>query len=393
MQFSKWITLGFGALCLIAVATVLRAGHLFYMAAILLSLPVVSYCLGWYSVKGLTITRVLPATTWEGETAEITYVVHNNSRSPRFFLYIKERWPAWIDTGDGEPPLFNLGGEDTTTISLPVRFHSRGVYAPRSFNIVALDPLGVFAFTRTIPCDQELVVYPSPEGGVPLPEGGAERFGWQAFVTSALRGSSVEPDGVRDYAPGDPLKRIHWRQTARTGRLNVIEFCETVAVNVIVVIDAQAGSARGAASSTTLDQCARIAAAVLMEASRQGAAVRVVAGDGSDQEHPYTDSGIGKGEESLLSAMDTLARLQSNAPLSPSQLLREAVGPLARGTSLLVLTSVLDRELPGTIARYAGTAVQSVVVYVDTPQGDSLESTAFLKSVAGVGASAYIQVT
>ncbi len=393
MQFSKWITLGFGALCLIAVATVLRAGHLFYMAGILLSLPVVSYILGWYSVKGITITRMLPATTWEGETAEISYVVHNNSRAPRYFLYVKERWPAWIDPGDGEPPLFNLAAQDSTTITVPVRFHSRGVYSPKSINVVALDPLGVFAFNRSVPCNQELVVYPSPEAGVPIPEGGAERFGWQAFVTSALRGSSVEPDGVRDYAPGDPLKRIHWRQTARTGRLNVIEFCETVAVNVVVVIDALAGSERGASSSTTLDQCARIAAAVLMEASRQGASVRIVTGNGADVDHAWTDSGVGKGEESLLAAMDTLARLQSSGILAPSQLLSEAVGPLSRGTSLLVLTSAVDRDLPRAIARYSGAAVQSVVVYVDTDQGDTLESTNYLKSIAGVGASAYIQVT
>ncbi len=393
MQFSKWITLGFGALCLVAVATVLRAGHLFYMAAILLSLPVISYVLGWYSVKGLTVSRLLPATTWEGETAEITYVVRNNSRAPRYFLYLKERWPAWIDSGGGEPPLFNLAGGDTVSVSVPVKFHSRGVYAPASFTISALDPLGVFAFSRSITCNQELVVYPTPEGGVPLPEGGSERFGWQAFVTSALRGSSVEPDGVRDYSPGDPLKRIHWRQTARTGRLNVIEFCETFAVNVVLVIDAQLGSEHGKQRSTTLDQCARIAAAVLMDASRQGAAVRVIAGDGRNPEQPWKDSGVGKGEESLMSAMDTLARLQSNAPLLPSQLLEEAVGPLPRGTSLLMLTSVLDRELPRAIARYAGTAVQSAVVYVDVEKADTFESTAFLKSIAGVGASAYIQVT
>ena len=36
---SKWVTLLFGALCLIAVAAVLNAQHLYYMAAILLTLP------------------------------------------------------------------------------------------------------------------------------------------------------------------------------------------------------------------------------------------------------------------------------------------------------------------------------------------------------------------
>ena len=94
MQFSKWLTLGMGALCLIAPAAVLNASHLYYMAAILLTLPGISYGLGWYALRDLEFSRELPPSAWEGEEGDIVYLVRNKTRMPRFFLTVREPYPA-----------------------------------------------------------------------------------------------------------------------------------------------------------------------------------------------------------------------------------------------------------------------------------------------------------
>ena len=55
MQLNKWLVLVLGALCLVIVAGFMRQSHLYYMAAILLTLPGVSYALGWYAQHDLDI--------------------------------------------------------------------------------------------------------------------------------------------------------------------------------------------------------------------------------------------------------------------------------------------------------------------------------------------------
>src|SRR5207302_7754692 len=110
MQISKWVTLGVGMVCLMIVAAVLNAQHLYYMAAILLTLPAVSYGLGWYALRGLTFTRELNLTAWTGEEGSLVYTVHNATSVARFFLSIHELLPDWIEPLDPEPPLFNVTG-------------------------------------------------------------------------------------------------------------------------------------------------------------------------------------------------------------------------------------------------------------------------------------------
>src|SRR5947208_2446535 len=100
MQVSKWLTLLMGAACLIIVAALYSAEHIYFMAALLLTLPAISYVLGWYALRGLEFSRDLPSAAWEGTEGEITYVVRNRTRVPRYFLTVREPYPVWIEPLD-----------------------------------------------------------------------------------------------------------------------------------------------------------------------------------------------------------------------------------------------------------------------------------------------------
>ncbi len=43
--------------------------------------------------------------------------------------------------------------------------------------------------------------------------------------------------GVRDYEPGDALKQIYWKTTARTGKLAVKEYAENLSIQCVVIFD------------------------------------------------------------------------------------------------------------------------------------------------------------
>ena len=370
MQFSKWVTLGFGALCLMAVAGVLNAQHLYYMSAILLTLPGVSYLLGWFGLRGVTFTRELPSTAWEGEEGALIYAAENHTRLPRYFLQVREALPLWIVPMEAEPPLFNVAAGDTARVVHRIRYMKRGVYRVQSFEVTALDPLGVFAFTSHVACDAELVVYPMPQTLESLALTGTDRYGWQEFTVIALRGSSVDPSGVREYAPGDPLRRIHWRQTARTGKLSVIEFEEPQSVNLVIALDLMRGTEVGEGLATTLEYGVRLAASMAQEATQQGASVQLLTAAEPDREEETALSLMmaavpGRGVQQFYTILDALARVEANATRPISALIGGEEGSrLLPGTSLLVLTSQLDPQLPAVLSRYAATGANVSVVYI-----------------------------
>ncbi len=368
MQYHKWIFLGFGALCLLVVASLLNAEHLYYMSAILLTLPIISYGLGWYALSGLTFRQEMPADSWAGEESEVCYVIENSSPVVRFFLSIHEVFPDWISPAQEATHLFNVTANDTTRIYQTVTFRRRGVYQATGFEVTAMDPLGVFAFTRRVNSAGELVVYPTPGPAVRLPALGAERYGWQESTAAMLRGSSVEPDGVRAYAVGDSLRHIHWRQTARTGNLTVVEFEETLSQHLVLVLDLTRNSDIGKGTQTTLEYAVRLAANLAQQALLQGAEVRLLVPT-IPQLKGYPSLLTGRGQEHLHLLLDVLARVEADSAMHLPELLRQT-GELAAGTRMVVLTSQTEAALPESLAHHTASGADVSVVYLEPIQFD-----------------------
>lgn len=79
----------------------------------------------------------------------------------------------------------------------------------------------------------------------PLPELGG---GWgEAATVPSAAGDLVR--GVREYLPGDRLRQVHWRATARHGQLVVKESEETRAPLLHVVLDLGGGGPAGEAAA------------------------------------------------------------------------------------------------------------------------------------------------
>lgn len=101
----------------------------------------------------------------------------------------------------------------------------------------AVDPLGLaFAWARQ-PLEQAVLVLPKryPVPRLELP--GTRRYQQGGVALAATVGDSEEFMGLRDYRPGDPLKRIHWKSWAKTGSPIVKECHDEYFVRHALVLD------------------------------------------------------------------------------------------------------------------------------------------------------------
>jgi uncharacterized protein (DUF58 family) len=100
------------------------------------------------------------------------------------------------------------------------------------------DPLGLINAVKRISLPGELLVLPAR---VPVPEvpvAGNRRFQPGGLSFAQQVGDSQEFISLREYRPGDPVRHVHWRSSARLGKPLVKEFQDQFLVRQALILDA-----------------------------------------------------------------------------------------------------------------------------------------------------------
>ncbi|MFB4319808.1 DUF58 domain-containing protein [Actinomadura sp. 21ATH] len=131
----------------------------------------------------------------------------------------------------------------------------RGALEVGPLSLVRTDPLGLARAVR--PAQDEtvrLLVHPRHHELALLPAAGAGGRDTSAAATRATEGAFA---GLREHAPGDDVRQIHWRTSARRGRLMVREHADSARPGVTVLVDDRLGPAE-------LDDLAEAAASIVL---------------------------------------------------------------------------------------------------------------------------------
>ncbi len=157
------------------------------------------------------------------------------------------RWVAlgaWLRGGTIAPVSVSLGTPSSEVrvdaCLLPLR---RGPVRFARTRLLRSDVLGLLRGAVVHPAAQSLWVLPPTH---PIPElrfPGKRRHHRGGELGVPEVGDSQEFLQVRDYRPGDPLRRIHWGRSARTGRLVVKEMGEEFFARYGLVLDTFGGDA------------------------------------------------------------------------------------------------------------------------------------------------------
>lgn len=141
-------------------------------------------------------------------------------------------------------------GEQRTATEAPGR-HSfrgaagaRGLYTETTVEMVGFGLAGLLSALRrsTVRLARPMAIGPRPlQAAQPLPD--LFRSWGDGEPRPSHTGDVVR--GVRPYVPGDPVHRIHWRATARTGDLVVKEVDETGAPRLTIALDLGGGGIGG----------------------------------------------------------------------------------------------------------------------------------------------------
>jgi len=176
----------------------------------------------------LTVTRSFhPDVVAVGEHATIVTTARNQSPRPSPAARWRESAPQVVGV-QASAPFPRLGahqadgglGRDTVVLRQDVVPGRRGAHPVGPLIVSRTDPFGVAYAEYAIGQPRQLLVTPRV---VPLARGELDVAHSEGTEHELLRHSIPSADELiaREYRPGDPLRRVHWRATARHDQLMV----------------------------------------------------------------------------------------------------------------------------------------------------------------------------
>jgi len=332
-----------------------------------------------------------------GQIFEERFEIQNGSRLPRLWLEVRDQ--SALPGSQGSRVLALMGGWQRRSYRARVRLVQRGVFPLGPTVLASGDLFGLFPVSRTVPSDGSLLVYPmmievrtfpSPPGL--LPGGEALRRRTHQVTPNAA--------GVREYAPGDSLNRIHWVSTARRERLMVKEFELDPLAEVWIFQDAarevQAALpyslpdlavdapwhplAEMVLPPSTEEYTASIAASLGRYFLQRGRAVGLVSCGRSQSPNVLTPD---RGGRQLGKILEALALLRAEGDLPISALATAQAQHLPRGSTVILITPSVQEEVALAVDVLLRRGLRPVVVLLDAasfggPPGTAALATAIM---------------
>ncbi|MEZ0396265.1 MAG: DUF58 domain-containing protein [Anaerolineales bacterium] len=174
-----------------------------------------------------------------GDLFEEQFEIINTSRQPCLWLEVENASP--LPNAEGSRLLTAISGRERRSYVARTWLIRRGAFSLGPTRLASGDPFGLFVSRKEIAADDSLIVLPMsvaiqtfpPPPGI-LPGGRAIRRKTMDVTPHA--------SGVREYVPGDPMKRIHWPSTVRRGRFMVKEFEQDPQSDLWLFLDAHAAA-------------------------------------------------------------------------------------------------------------------------------------------------------
>jgi uncharacterized protein (DUF58 family) len=328
-----------------------------------------------HSLGGVEFERLLPERcAFPGERLRMTYRLTNRKAVPLPRLEVRDHLPEplappKVHVSPSSSPRMGLYSHDThlrwherVSWSLELHCPERGYYQLGPARLRSGDGFGLFTSQREERATAGVVVYPRTlslsDLGLPAARPLGERKGHQHIFEDPLRIA-----GVRDYRPGDPIRRIDWKATARRGGLQsrVYEPSTTRHVIVALNVDTMEHSWLGYIPEL-LEASIVVAASVARWAYDARYAVGLLASGSLPGSDRPINIAPGRAPEQLARVLEALGGIGPMTVTSLGAVLERESRRLPLGSTLAVVTALMADPLAAVLRRLHDSGQHVVVL-------------------------------
>lgn len=257
-----------------------------YQAFALIAAVLVVSLLSWLFFKpALQARRVLPRFGTVNEPLPYRVAVENRSNKKQEGLTVlddgQDAFSPWgslaavvrqfLSGGNAfffqAAPVPSIPPRESVEIPLEIVPRMRGPLQLTGLSIARSDPFGLCRAIAWQKVAESVLILPKRYPLPPLDLPGTRRYQPGGVSLAVSVGDSEEFISVRDYRPGDPLRRIHWRAWARAGRPIVKEYQDEYFVRHALILDTFTTDKSGRAFEEAVSVAASFASSIITQES------------------------------------------------------------------------------------------------------------------------------
>lgn len=200
---------------------------------------IVDLIFGWIFRPKLRIFRDAPPRARAGSEIDITYDIVNRRKilpavDIEIDAYFRDKGLIFVN---GPAAINMVSARKKQHLKTRITARRRGLYTLPAPIADARFPLSLFKWSCRDGDTQKLHIYPAFHSLLDLSLPIGKRFQKEGTSKVSKVGESMDFAGCRDFRSGDDPRHIHWRSTARTGKLVVKEYQEEYLSRVAVIVD------------------------------------------------------------------------------------------------------------------------------------------------------------
>ena len=299
---------------------------------------------------------------------------------------------VWLEAEDetdmpGEPgrTVVTLPARGTRNWRVSVNCARRGVYSAGPVRVTTGDPFGLFRLTRNYGEQQRLLVLPRPEE-LPYFWSPVAQLPGEGIVRRRTHYVTPNASGVREYYPGDSYNRIHWRSTARLGRLMVKTFEMDPTSNVWVLLDLDERVQAGEGDESTEEYGVRIATSLAYHFVQSNRVLGLMAwGEDVVMLEPT------RGSQQYGRILEAMAVARATGGTALASVLEEEGRRFGRHTTLIVITASADESWLPSLQAAVQQGTRAAAVLLDATSFGAEEVPPLpLEGLSAIGVPAYV---
>lgn len=325
------------------VAILLRLDFIFYVVYVCFGIFALSQ---WWTTRGLMRLQVRRRFTdhvFLDEQVTVEIEVCNQSRIPIPWVQVNEVVPIMLHQPSSVRQVMALGGQSRGLVRYNLDCRRRGYYPLGPLFLNTGDLFGFADGERKDVIPDYITVYPEIVSLSRLGLPSKSLFG-TIKTPQQIYEDPARTVGVRDYRPGDSLRRMHWKASARQERLLVRKYEPAISLGTMIFLNLN----RKEYDETTwagVSEWAIVVAASLanhLVQERQAVGLHTngrdpIAADGKPLVLPPR-----AGRAHLMKLLETLARVEVQETTPLAEWLRPAAIDLPWGVTVVVITPVGD---------------------------------------------------
>jgi uncharacterized protein (DUF58 family) len=324
---------------LLGMVAIVKGGFALTIIYLFLGVYIISLFWTRQSARNISCERKFEKRAFWGEEVTIRLEIRNKGWLPIPWLQVYESLPVQLAAGSSIKRVLSLGSHGRKEIVYKLQAYKRGYYPVGPFTTKLGDTLGLADIQELEKQSDFITIYPHiiPLNNASLPSRsplGTLRHNLPIFEDPA------RVRGKRDYVASDSLRRVDWKATASTGRLQVKQFEPSIALQTVLLLNLNSPEyvARHRIDSTELAivVAASLANWAVLQKQSVGLITNGVDLSAKDQTVQPIPSRKGRGQ--LVNILNLLARIQPTESRPLTELLNKETPNLPWGTTVVIIT-------------------------------------------------------